>query len=236
MFNSKIKVFGIGGLGINVLNSLIEKTLEGVNYACFDTEETVWTKYKGKNRTVLPIKLKFSIGAGIKAGPTKELLPESAIKHFNHILQDETKIVFITSGMGRFTGTGLTPILTKLCKDKGILVFCVVTMPSDDEGELIKLNAEAGISELNQTSDKLLIISNNKLAEGFNDIKSLQATVQISNLLHNILTFTYDILYTNEVRVSMSEFESYFNKSNQYKFDILYQLGLKIQDTNLLHI
>jgi len=162
--SSIIKVLGIGGGGNNAVNHMFEKGIRDVNFIVCNTDHQALAKS--------PVPLKVQIGEALTegrgAGSKPEVGRKAAIENINDVMEalsGNTKMVFITTGMGGGTGTGATPVVAKACKDAGLLTIAVVTIPFKSEGkEKIKYAIE-GVTELKDYVDSLLVINNEKLRE-----------------------------------------------------------------------
>ena len=160
-----IKVLGVGGGGCNAVNYMYRKNIQGCSFVVCNTDA------QALGRSDVPVKVQMGKGLGAGTNPTKgrnaaiESQDEIALK----VLDDNTKMLFITAGMGGGTGTGATPVIAKLAKDKGILTVAVVTLPFRNEGREVLSRAVDGIHELEKKVDSLIIINNEKLYEFFGD-------------------------------------------------------------------
>ena len=160
-----IKVLGVGGGGCNAVNYMYRKNIQGCSFVVCNTDA------QALGRSDVPVKVQMGKGLGAGTNPTKgrnaaiESQDEIALK----VLDDNTKMLFITAGMGGGTGTGATPVIAKLAKDKGILTVAVVTLPFRNECREVLSRAVDGIHELEKNVDSLIIINNEKLYEFFGD-------------------------------------------------------------------
>ena len=160
-----IKVLGVGGGGCNAVNYMYRKNIQGCSFVVCNTDA------QALGRSEVPTKIQMGRGLGAGTNPTKgrnaaiESQDEIALK----VLDENTKMLFITAGMGGGTGTGATPVIAKLAKDKGILTVAVVTLPFRNEGREVLSRAVDGIHELEKNVDSLIIINNEKLYEFFGD-------------------------------------------------------------------
>ena len=160
-----IKVLGVGGGGCNAVNYMYRKNIQGCSFVVCNTDA------QALGRSEVPVKIQMGKGLGAGTNPTKgrnaaiESQDEIALK----VLDENTKMLFITAGMGGGTGTGATPVIAKLAKDKGILTVGVVTLPFRNEGREVLSRAVDGIHELEKNVDSLIIINNEKLYEFFGD-------------------------------------------------------------------
>ena len=157
----KIKVIGVGGAGNNVINRMIEAGVDGVDFIVVNTDKQDLNKSICKNKVQIGEKLTGGMGAGSKPEIGKKSAEESRAQ-IAKILEG-TDMVFITAGMGGGTGTGAAPIVADLAHEAGILTVGVVTKPFKFEGANRMRQAEAGIAELGEKVDSLIIIPNDRL-------------------------------------------------------------------------
>jgi len=161
--NSMIKVIGVGGGGCNAVSYMYKQKIQGCNFIVCNTDSQALQKSE------VPIKIQLGEGLGAGTNPTKgrnaalgsqDLIAEK-------VLDNGTQMLFITAGMGGGTGTGASPVIAKMAKDRGILTVAVVTLPFKNEGDEFLSKAVDGIHELEKNVDSLLIINNEKLYEHF---------------------------------------------------------------------
>ena len=157
----KIKVIGVGGAGNNVINRMMESGVEGVDFIVVNTDKQDLNKSKCPNKIQIGEKLTGGMGAGSKPDIGRKSAEESRAM-ISKALED-TDMVFITAGMGGGTGTGAAPIVADLAREAGILTVGVVTKPFKFEGANRMRQAEAGIAELGDKVDSLIIIPNDRL-------------------------------------------------------------------------
>ncbi|MBR3641180.1 MAG: cell division protein FtsZ [Oscillibacter sp.] len=157
----KIKVIGIGGAGNNVVNRMIRSGSKGVEFVAINTDKQVLNVSSATYKIQIGEKLTHGQGAG----SDPEVGRKSAEESRNQIAKalEDTDMVFITAGMGGGTGTGAAPIVSELAKEAGILTVAVVTKPFGFEGRRRMQQAEAGIEELREKVDALVIIPNERL-------------------------------------------------------------------------
>ncbi len=162
--SSMIKVVGVGGGGSNAVNHMFKQGIHGVDFIICNTD--------AQSLDTSPIPNKVQLGATLTGGRGAGAIPEVGknaaienIEELKEILGGNTEMLFITAGMGGGTGTGAAPIIAKAARELGILTVGIVTIPFKFEGRKRKLQAEAGIEELRENVDTLLIISNDKLRE-----------------------------------------------------------------------
>ena len=157
----KIKVIGIGGAGNNVINRMIEAGVKGVDFVCVNTDKQDLNKSPCDNKVQIGEKLTGGMGAGSKPEIGRKSAEESRAALSK--LLEGTDMVFITAGMGGGTGTGAAPIIADLAHEAGILTVGVVTKPFKFEGANRMRQADAGINELKDKVDSLIIIPNDRL-------------------------------------------------------------------------
>ena len=157
----KIKVIGVGGAGNNVINRMIDSGVEGVDFIVINTDKQDLNKSNCKNKLQIGEKLTGGMGAGSKPEIGRKSAEESRAQ-IAKVLEN-TDMVFITAGMGGGTGTGAAPIVADMAHEAGILTVGVVTKPFKFEGANRMRQAEAGIAELADKVDSLVIIPNDRL-------------------------------------------------------------------------
>ncbi len=157
----KIKVIGVGGAGNNVINRMIESNVEGVDFVVVNTDKQDLNKSICKNKIQIGEKLTGGMGAGSKPEIGQKSAEESRAQISK--IMEGTDMVFITAGMGGGTGTGAAPIVADLAHEAGILTVAVVTKPFKFEGANRMRQAEAGIAELHDKVDSLIVIPNDRL-------------------------------------------------------------------------
>jgi len=177
--SSIIKVIGVGGGGSNAVSHMYSQGIEGVDFFICNTD--------AQSMEISPVPTKIQLGAkGLGAGSVPAVGKESAIENIEdikQILEKNTKMLFITAGMGGGTGTGAAPVIAEAAKELGILTVGIVSLPFLFEGRKRKLQADAGIEELKKHVDTLLTISNDKLREVHGDLKLSEAFQKADNIL-----------------------------------------------------
>ena len=160
-----IKVLGVGGGGCNAVNYMYNRHIKGCSFVVCNTDA------QALGRSDVPMKIQLGLGLGAGTNPTKgrNAALESQDEIARKILDPNTKMLFITAGMGGGTGTGATPVIAKMAKDQGILTVGVVTLPFRNEGREVLARAIDGIHELEKNVDSLIIINNEKLYQYFGD-------------------------------------------------------------------
>lgn len=164
-----IKVIGVGGGGSNAINYMFKQGINGVDFVVTNTDA------QALNDSSVPIKIQLgaSLTEGLGAGANPEvgaLAAEESFEDIKTLLTTQTKMVFITAGMGGGTGTGAAPIIAKMAKELDILTVGIITMPFQFEGKLRLEQAEKGLENLKKTVDALIVINNNKLREVYGNL------------------------------------------------------------------
>ena len=180
--SSIIKVIGIGGGGGNAVNHMYSKGIKGVDFVVCNTDQQALD--------ISPVPLKVQLGASLTEGRGAGAMPEigknAAIENIDDIrdiLATNTKMVFITAGMGGGTGTGAAPVVAKVARELGILSVGIVTVPFTFEGKKRREQAEEGLEELRQSVDTLLVINNDRLREMFGNLSLGSAFAQADEVL-----------------------------------------------------
>lgn len=174
-----IKVIGVGGGGGNAVNHMFKQGIKGVDFLICNTD------LQALDTSPVPVKIALGdrvLGAGSKPEVGRAAAMES-IDKINESLTEETQMVFITAGMGGGTGTGAAPIIAEAAHKKGILTVAIVTLPFLWEGRRRRQQAEAGIAEIRQHVDTLLVICNDKLREQYGNLSIKEAFAHADNVL-----------------------------------------------------
>jgi cell division protein FtsZ len=193
--SSIIKVIGVGGGGSNAVNHMFSQHIEGVNFIICNTDAQAIAQSKVPNKIQLGPHLTQGLGAGANPNIGRQATEES-LEEIKRILEVNTKMAFITAGMGGGTGTGGAPIIAKICKDLGILTVGIVTTPFAYEGKKRIAQAEEGISLLKSHVDTLLVISNDKLRHQFGNLKMKEAFGRADNVLATAAKCITDVINT----------------------------------------
>src|SRR5205085_7042328 len=179
---SIIKVIGIGGGGSKAVNHMYRQGSKGVEFVVCNTD--------AQALETSPVPQKIQLGASLTEGRGAGAIPEvgrnAAIENIDDIrklLLANTRMVFITAGMGGGTGTGAAPIIAQTAREMGILTVGIVTMPFEFEGKRRRQQADEGIELLRQSVDSIIIIRNQKLREMFGNLNLTEAFSHADNIL-----------------------------------------------------
>lgn len=203
--SSIIKVIGVGGGGGNAVNHMFSQNIDGVNFIICNTDAQALANSGIPNRVQLGPHLTQGLGAGANPEIGRQATEES-LEELKGILEVNTKMAFITAGMGGGTGTGGAPIIAKICKDLGILTVGIVTTPFAYEGKKRQLQAEEGIKTLKGYVDTLLVISNDKLRHQYGNLKMREAFQRADNVLATAAKCITDVINsTGQINVDFAD-------------------------------
>ena len=164
-----IKVIGVGGGGSNAINHMFKQGIKGVDFIVCNTDSQALENSAVPNKIQLGVNLTEGLGAGANPDVGQQSAIES-IADIEKMLDSNTKMVFITAGMGGGTGTGAAPVIAQLAKERDILTVGIVTLPFLFEGKVRQEQALIGINKLRKQVDSLIIINNNKLREVYGNL------------------------------------------------------------------
>ena len=167
--SNTIKVIGVGGGGSNAVNHMFTQHIKGVDFVICNTDAQALENSPIPNKIQLGVSLTSGLGAGANPEIGAQAAKES-MQEIQQMLNTQTKMVFITAGMGGGTGTGAAPIIAKIAKDMDILTVGIVTMPFAFEGKRRTKQAQLGIDQLRENVDSLIVINNNKLREVYGNL------------------------------------------------------------------
>ncbi len=181
--SSIIKVIGVGGGGSNAVNHMYRQGIKGVDFIVCNTDQQALD--------ISPVPLKIALGSGLTEGRGAGSIPDmgrkatlESLDEIKKLMSDNTKMVFITAGLGGGTGTGGAPVIAQAAKELGILTVAIVTVPFAFEGKKRKQQAEEGLAELRKYVDTILIINNDKLREMYGNLKLSEAFAHADNILN----------------------------------------------------
>jgi cell division protein FtsZ len=164
-----IKVIGVGGGGSNAINHMFKQGIKGVDFIVCNTDSQALQNSAVPNKIQLGVHLTEGLGAGANPDVGQQSAIES-ISDIEKMLDQNTKMVFITAGMGGGTGTGAAPVIAQLAKERNILTVGIVTLPFVFEGKVRQEQALIGIEKLRKQVDSLIVINNNKLREVYGNL------------------------------------------------------------------
>jgi len=164
-----IKVIGIGGGGGNAINYMFQQGIVGVDFVICNTDSQALEKSAVPIKIQLGASLTEGLGAGANPDVGRQAAQES-LEDVKTLLSSQTKMIFITAGMGGGTGTGAAPIIAKMAREMDILTVGIVTMPFQFEGKIRLEQAQKGLEELKASVDSLIVINNNKLREVYGNL------------------------------------------------------------------
>jgi len=211
--SSIIKVLGIGGGGNNAVNHMYEKGITDVNFVICNTDHQALIK----SQVAVKVQIGESLTEGRGAGSKPEIGRQAAIENIRDVmdaLSGNTKMVFITTGMGGGTGTGATPVIAKACKEAGLLTIAVVTIPFKSEGKVRIRQAIDGVTELKDYVDSLLVINNEKLREIYGNQPVSTAFAKADDILTTAVKGIAEIItVTGYINVDFADVETVMKNS-----------------------
>lgn len=177
-----IKVIGVGGGGCNAVSRMFDEGIQGVSFAVLNTDSA--------SLAHSPVPVKLQLGAGLGAGAKPEIgraEAESSLDSIERLLDDQTKMVFVTATMGGGTGTGAAPVVARVAKERGLLTIGVVTIPFYFEHRRKIIKALKGVDELRKNVDAMLIVNNERLCDVYSDsaMSLKDALAEADNVLKN---------------------------------------------------
>ena len=180
--SSVIKVIGVGGGGGNAVNHMINQGIRGVDFIICNTDSQALDQSDAPTKLQLGISLTEGLGAGENPVVGEQAAIESE-REIRDILSKNTKMVFVTAGMGGGTGTGAAPVIAKICKELDILTIGIVTVPFGFEGPKRLKQAQDGTAKMREYVDSLIVINNDKLVEVYGDLELTSGFAKADEIL-----------------------------------------------------
>ncbi|MDQ3292029.1 MAG: cell division protein FtsZ [Bacteroidota bacterium] len=210
---SIIKVIGVGGGGSNAVNHMCGQGIKDVEFVVCNTDAQALKSSNVPNKLQIGVDLTEGLGAGANPERGKQAAIESR-EQIRELLGNDTKMVFITAGMGGGTGTGAAPVIAKIAKELDILTVGIVTAPFIFEGKKKRIAAENGIKDLSENCDTVLVILNDKLREIFGNLPIRQAFAKADNVLTTAAKSIAEIItVTSEVNVDFEDVKTVMKDS-----------------------
>ncbi|WP_299754496.1 cell division protein FtsZ [uncultured Pontibacter sp.] len=210
---SIIKVIGVGGGGSNAVNHMYNQGIKDVEFIICNTDAQALKSSGVPSRLQIGENLTEGLGAGANPEKGKQAALESK-EEIREMLSNDTKMVFITAGMGGGTGTGAAPVIARVAKELGILTVGIVTAPFAFEGKKKKIAAENGVKELSDNCDTILVILNDKLREMFGNLTIREAFAKADNVLTTAAKSIAEIItVTAEVNVDFEDVKTVMKDS-----------------------
>ena len=213
--HSPIKVIGVGGGGSNAVNTMYNRGIAGVDFIVCNTDAQALESSPVPRR----VQLGASLTSGQGAGARPEVGRNAAIESLDEVIEhigEETKMVFITAGMGGGTGTGAAPVIAKAAKERDILTVGIVTVPFAFEGRRRQQQAEEGLEAMREAVDTLLIIRNDKLRELYSDLTIRKAFANADEVLCTAAKGIAEVItLTGEINVDMNDVNTVMKNSGR---------------------
>lgn len=211
--SSIIKVIGVGGGGSNAVNHMYNQGIKGVDFLICNTDNQALDLSPVPNKIQLGMALTEGRGAGSIPEVGKNAAYEN-VEEIRELLSKNTKMVFITAGMGGGTGTGAAPIIAEIAQELGILTVGIVTFPFTFEGKKRRLQAEEGLEELRRHVDTLLVINNDKLREIYGNLSLATAFAKADDILTTAAKGIAEIItVTGYINVDFEDVKTVMTKS-----------------------
>lgn len=213
--SSPIKVIGIGGGGSNAVNTMYNRGIAGVDFIICNTDS------QALDASPVPIKVQLGISltSGQGAGSRPEVGRNAAIESLDEVMEklgENTKMVFITAGMGGGTGTGAAPIIAKSAKERDILTVGIVTVPFAFEGKRRAQQADEGLEAMREAVDTLLIIRNDKLRELYSELTIRKAFANADDVLCTAAKGIAEVItLTGDINVDMNDVNTVMKNSGR---------------------
>jgi cell division protein FtsZ len=203
--SSIIKVIGVGGGGSNAVNHMYRQGIRGVDFVVCNTDKQALDMSPVPNKIVLGAALTEGRGAGSMPEVGRNAAIEN-IEDIRNLLANNTKMCFITAGMGGGTGTGAAPIIAGIARELGILTVAIVTVPFAFEGKKRRQQAEDGLEQLKQNVDTLLVVCNDKLREMYGNLKLSDAFSHADDVLSTAAKSIAEIIsLTQQINVDFAD-------------------------------
>ena len=200
-----IKVMGVGGGGNNAINHMYLQNIEGVSFVVLNTDRQQLNQSPVPNRVLLGPNTTHGLGAGNVPDVARRAAEESEAE-IAALFDDDTKMVFITAGMGGGTGTGAAPVVARIAHEKGVLTIGIVTIPFLFEGTKKILKAIAGADEMGKYVDALLVINNQRLTEIYKDLDFTNAFGNRQHILQvGIAVFSHRRTHSNKADIGINQ-------------------------------
>lgn len=210
---SIIKVIGVGGGGSNAVIHMFKQGIKDVDFLICNTDRQVLDSAPIPNKIQLGAALTEGLGAGSVAAVGKECALEN-LEDIKNVLSKNTKMVFITAGLGGGTGTGAAPVIAQTAQELGILTVSIVTLPFAWEGKLRMKQAQEGLEELKKYSDAVLVVLNDKLREIYHNLKVSEAFAHADNVLGSAAKSIAEIInVTLRINVDFNDVRRVMEKS-----------------------
>lgn len=214
-FTSIIKVIGVGGGGGNAVNHMYNQGISGVDFIVMNTDAQALDNSPVPNKLQLGAKLTGGLGAGSQAKNGEEAALESE-DEIRSILEDKTKMVFITAGMGGGTGTGAAPVIARIAQELGLLTVAIVTAPFKWEGTDKIDQAQEGIELLQKYSDTVLVVLNDKVEEMYAEMDVDEAFAHADTVLTNAAKSISEVITkSGKVNVDYNDVKTVLKNAGQ---------------------
>ena len=205
---AKIKVIGVGGAGGNAVKRMIEAGLTGIEFYAVNTDQQALLTCRGATQ----IQIGVNITEGLGSGANPEIGRKAAEEDREHLqtIVENANMVFVTAGMGGGTGTGAAPLIAAQARERGVLTIGVVTRPFNFEGQRRSVAAEAGVEELREAADSVIVVPNQRLIDTMDRKLPIREAFRIGDqiLLHGVQSISDIVTESGEINVDFADVES----------------------------
>ena len=205
---AKIKVIGVGGAGGNAVKRMIEAGLTGIEFYAVNTDQQALMTCRGATQIQIGVNTTEGLGSGANPDIGRKAAEEDR-EHLQTIVEN-TNMVFITAGMGGGTGTGAAPLIATQAKERGALTIGVVTRPFNFEGQRRAAAAEAGLEELREAADSVIVVPNQRLIDTMDRKLPIREAFRMGDqiLLHGVKSISDIVTESGEINVDFADVES----------------------------
>ena len=205
---ARIKVIGVGGAGGNAVKRMIEAGLTGIEFYAVNTDQQALVTCRGATQIQIGVNTTDGLGSGANPDIGRKAAEEDS-EHLQGIVEN-ANMVFITAGMGGGTGTGAAPLIATLAKEHGALTIAVVTRPFNFEGQRRAATAEAGLAELQEAADSVIVVPNQRLIETVERKVPIREAFRMGDqiLLHGVKSISDIVTESGEINVDFADVES----------------------------
>ena len=205
---AKIKVIGVGGAGGNAVKRMIEAGLTGIEFYAVNTDQQALVTCRGASQIQIGVHTTEGLGSGANPEIGRKAAEEDR-EHLQSIVEN-ANMVFITAGMGGGTGTGAAPLIASQAKERGALTIGVVTRPFNFEGQRRATTAEAGLDELREAADSVIVVPNQRLIDTMDRKLPIREAFRMGDqiLLHGVKSISDIVTESGEINVDFADVES----------------------------
>ena len=222
---ARIKVIGVGGAGGNAVKRMIEAGLTGIEFYAVNTDQQALVTCRGATQIQIGVNTTDGLGSGANPDVGRKAAEEDT-EHLQNIVEN-ANMVFITAGMGGGTGTGAAPLIATLAKERGALTIGVVTRPFNFEGQRRAATADAGLAELQEAADSVIVVPNQRLIDTVERKVPIREAFRLGDqiLLHGVKSISDIVTESGEINVDFADVESIMRDAGSALMGMGYATG-----------